>query len=127
PPRFNTSTPTCDAISLTEETIPLFPRTGGREAAWVEPDELNCVGATVSEPSNAKQSRAERVFLIFMGAFCSGFLMSLFIFPTEWRIACEPHIRRASWRAMIIVRKSPGNQLRETRRLSQRAHSQHVC
>ena len=33
PPRFRTSTPTREAISLTEETIPRFPRTGGRAAA----------------------------------------------------------------------------------------------
>src|SRR5215813_11710735 len=69
PPRFNTSTPTCEAISLTEETIPFFPRTGGREAACVEMDEVSREGVAVNETSNARQRRAETVFLIFMGLF----------------------------------------------------------
>src|SRR5262245_51271195 len=73
PPRFNLSTPTCDAISLTEETIPNFPRNGGRQAACVEAGELISTGVTVSETSNAKQRRAETVFLIFIGAFRSSF------------------------------------------------------
>src|SRR5215475_2390937 len=66
PPRFNTSTPTCEAISLTEETIPLLPRTGGREAARVEVNELSCDGVAVNEISNAKHRRAEIGFLIFI-------------------------------------------------------------
>src|SRR5262245_15164589 len=82
PPRFNTSTPTCEAISLTEETIPCLPRTGGREAARVEGDKLSSEGVAVNETSNAKQRRVETVFLVFMGLFRSSFLMSLFIFPT---------------------------------------------
>src|SRR5262245_11010848 len=69
PPRFNTSTPTCEAISLTEETIPCLPRTGGREAAWVEIVEVSCEGVAVNETSNAIQRRAETVFLIFMEVF----------------------------------------------------------
>src|SRR5262245_42490310 len=70
PPRFNTSTPTCEAISLTEETIPCLPRTGGREAARVEEDDVrSCEGVAVNETSNAKQRRVETVFLIFMGVF----------------------------------------------------------
>jgi hypothetical protein len=50
---------------------------GGREAAWVEEDEVSCEGVAVKEASNAKQSRAETVFLIFMGLFSSSFLMFL--------------------------------------------------
>src|SRR5262245_33726055 len=76
PPRFITSTPTCEAISLTEATIPCFPRTGGREAAWVEGDELSCEGVAVNEISNAKQRRTEIVFLIFIGSFRSSYLLS---------------------------------------------------
>src|SRR5678816_3110646 len=33
PPRLRMLTPTCDAISLTETTIPCRARTGGRDAA----------------------------------------------------------------------------------------------
>src|SRR5262249_22867982 len=66
PPPFTTATPTCDAISLTEETIPCLPRTGGREAAWIEVDEVSCEGVAINETSNAIQRRAETVFLIFM-------------------------------------------------------------
>src|SRR5262249_30711390 len=69
PPRFNTSTPTCEAISLTEETIPCLPRTGGREAARVEGDMLSCEGVAVNDTSNAKQRRAETVFLVFISLF----------------------------------------------------------
>src|SRR5215510_811815 len=73
PPRFNTSTPTCEAISLTEDTIPRLPRTGGREAACVEGYKVNCEGVAVNETSNARQRRAETVFLIFMGLFRDSF------------------------------------------------------
>src|SRR5512145_3482822 len=76
PPRFNTSTPTCEAISLTEETIPYLPRTGGREAAWVEGDEISCEGVAVNETSNAKQRRVETVFLVFIGLFRGSFSMT---------------------------------------------------
>src|SRR5262245_27844271 len=71
PPRFNTSTPTCDAISLTEETIPYLPRAGGREAAWVEVDDPGFDGVAANETSNAIQRRADTVFFIFIGVFCS--------------------------------------------------------
>src|SRR5262249_44599980 len=63
PPRFSTSTPTCEAILLTEATIPLLPRAGGREAACdVESEVLNG-GAAVSESDSARQSRMINVFL----------------------------------------------------------------
>src|SRR5262245_13997436 len=66
PPRFNTSTPTCDAISLTEETIPCLPRTGGRDAAYVENpcvENNGCEGVAVNETSNAKQRKTIKTLL----------------------------------------------------------------
>jgi hypothetical protein len=44
-----------------------LPRTGGREAARVESDELSCEGVAANETSKTKQMRAETVFFIFMG------------------------------------------------------------
>jgi hypothetical protein len=55
-----------------------LPRTGGREAAWVEIDEVSCEGVAVNETSNAIQRRAEIVFLIFMGVFGDSFPYAIF-------------------------------------------------
>ena len=84
PPRFITSTPTCEAISLTEETIPCFARTGGRDAASedgirsTEEIGLNDGGAVISESSSAKLSSKEKVFLVFIISFgILGFEMSV--------------------------------------------------
>src|SRR5690349_4160807 len=58
PPRLSTSTPTCDAIWLTEATIPLLPRTGGREAAREVGGKLIGDGAVISESSSVSERRS---------------------------------------------------------------------
>src|SRR5947207_1589171 len=55
PPRFKTSTPTLEAISLTEATMPCLPRAGGREADSAVGGALSCAGAQANEKKSAKQ------------------------------------------------------------------------
>src|SRR5205085_7968553 len=61
PPRFITSTPTCEAIWLTDATIPLLPRTGGRDAASVA---KRAGDSAVNK--RAKHKMRESVFLEFI-------------------------------------------------------------
>ena len=70
-----TSTPTCEAISLTDETIPCLPRTGGRDAASETgvtsgtSTGLIEQGAVISDSSSVRLSNKENVFRFFIKSF----------------------------------------------------------
>jgi hypothetical protein len=69
PPRVRTSTPICEAISLTEETIPFFPRTGGRDAESTDGD-----GGNIGVNEKNRMREIGSSFFVFIVFLCGDHL-----------------------------------------------------